>query len=101
LTRFGSTRFKWDENKRQANIRKHRVDFEDAKEVFFGPMRVELDQRREYGEERNVGIGRVGAASIVVVYTKRGDDVIRLISARKAGTDEIESFEKEVRKGEV
>ena len=87
-----STRFEWDENKRQANICKHRVDFEDAKEAFFGPMHVEVDQRREYGEERQIGIGRSGAGTVVVVFTKRGDKVIRLISARKAGTDEIEGF---------
>lgn len=30
--------FEWDENKRQANLAKHHIDFQDAKRVFDGPV---------------------------------------------------------------
>jgi uncharacterized protein len=44
--------FEWDEQKNQANIRKHKLDFEDAWQIFEAPMLVALDDREEYGEER-------------------------------------------------
>jgi len=38
--------FEWDERKRQANLAKHHIDFQDAKRVFDGPMFERLDRRR-------------------------------------------------------
>ena len=88
--------FEWDEAKNQANIRKHRIDFADVPDVFNGPMYVAFDSRKEYGEDRWVGIGFMGSGVVVVVYVERAQDTIRVISARKAEKHERETFKKEI-----
>ena len=50
-------KIEWDEEKSRANIRRHRIDFADVHPVFDGPMFVTLDTRRDYGEDRLIGIG--------------------------------------------
>ena len=47
-------------------------------------MLVELDDREDYGEDRWVGIGFLGNVVVVVVFTERRRDTIRIVSARKA-----------------
>lgn len=76
--------FEWDEAKNLENIRKHEIDFADIPEVFEGPMLVELDDRFDYGEDRWLGIGFLAQGVAIVVWTERQNDVIRLISARRA-----------------
>jgi len=86
-------RFEWDERKNKTNIRKHALDFADAWEVFTGPMLVALDDREDYGEDRWIGIGMLRAYVVVVVFTERGEDTIRIISLRKALTHERTRYE--------
>ena len=79
--------FEWDPVKSESNMRKHGVSFEDAAQVFLDPLRIEtLDGQEAYGEDRWKTIGYVEPALLTVVYTFRGkdDDILRLISARKA-----------------
>ena len=84
--------FEWDEAKREANLVKHGVDFVDALEVFADPRRVErIDQRREYAEERRQAVGMVRGQVLFVVYTLRGE-VRRLISARRASSNERRAY---------
>jgi uncharacterized DUF497 family protein len=83
--------FEWDSAKAEANLRKHRVSFEDAARVFLDSHRIEtIDDRENYGEDRWKTVGLVAPAVLVVVYTVRGNDgnLIRLISARKADAHE-------------
>jgi uncharacterized protein len=82
--------FEWDQNKAETNLRKHRISFEDAARVFLDANRIEtLDGREAYGEDRWKTVGLVEPALLAVVYTIRGsDDVIRIISARKADSHE-------------
>ncbi len=83
--------FEWAANKAVANLRKHRVSFEDAARVFLDPRRIELfDGRDAYGEDRWKTVGLVEPALLAVLYTVRGKDseTIRLISARKADAHE-------------
>jgi uncharacterized protein len=83
--------FEWDGRKAAANLRKHRVRFEDAARVFLDPNRIEtFDGRDAYGEDRWKTIGLVEPALLAVVYTLREEDseTIRLISARKADAHE-------------
>jgi uncharacterized protein len=83
--------FEWDGRKAAANLRKHRVGFEDAARVFLDPNRIEtFDGRDDYGEDRWKTVGLVEPALLAVVYTLRGKDgeTIRLISARKADAHE-------------
>ena len=80
--------FEWDEAKNLENIRKHEIDFADIPELFEGPMLVELDDRFDYGKDRWFSIGLLGNGVAVVVWTERQNDVIRLISARRANRHE-------------
>jgi uncharacterized DUF497 family protein len=89
--------FEWDERKRRLNIQKHGIDFLDAVEIFQGPMLVSLDKRNDYGEDRYVGIGFIRAKVVVVVFTEKHPEIIRLISVRKATKHEEERFKEAVR----
>ena len=53
--------FEWDPAKDQANISKHGVAFETAKRIFEGAVLTWFDDRKEYGEERFIRVGKVGA----------------------------------------
>ena len=88
--------FEWDLDKNQANIEKHGVPFEVAKHIFDGTVVRWLDTRKDYGEDRYIGIGKVVNASLVVVYTDRGGN-IRLISARPASRKEREKYSVQIR----
>jgi len=85
--------FDWDEAKNLENIRKHQIDFADVPEMFESPMLIEVDDRFDYGEDRWVGIGFLRNGVAVVVWTERQDDVIRVISARKANRYECKRFQ--------
>jgi uncharacterized DUF497 family protein len=92
-------KFEWDEDKNQENIRKHGFDFADAWEIFEAPMRTALDRREDYGEDRWNGVGLLGNRIVVVVFTERGEDTIRIISLRKALKHERKKFEEALRDG--
>jgi hypothetical protein len=85
--------FEWDEGKNLANIRKHKIDFADVPEMFEGPMLIELDDRFDYGEDRWMGIGFLGNGVAVVVWVERQNNLIRLISARRANRYERQRFQ--------
>lgn len=85
--------FEWDEAKNLENIRKHEIDFADVPEMFDRSMLVELDDRFDYGEDRWFGIGLLGNGVAVVVWTERQNDVIRIISARRANRHERKKLE--------
>lgn len=90
--------FEWDENKRKENLEKHGIDFVAAIEMFEHPMVVGIDERFDYGEERQIGIGLSHGHVLVVVFTeKENGDTIRIISLRKALKQERKFYEKEIR----
>ena len=88
-------RFKWDEAKRQTNIRKHGIDFADLEPLFDGETVTILDNRFDYGEDRFITLGLLNGIVLVVVHTET-DTVIRIISARKATKNEEKSYFKEI-----
>lgn len=55
-------------------------------------MLVKLDNRNNYFEDRWIGIGLLLEIVVVVVYTERVNNVIRIISARKATKREVEGY---------
>ena len=81
-------RFEWHEAKNRSNKRKHAIDFETAQLVFDDPQCVSFVERVSDGEERWHAIGSIeNIIVIVVVHTYReeaSDEVIRIISARRA-----------------
>ena len=86
-------KFDWDPQKNQANIAKHELDFADTPKVFRLPLRISLDERQDYGEERWVGLGILDGRVIVVVFTEPGQQTIRIISLRKALPYERKRYE--------
>ncbi|TQV82428.1 BrnT family toxin [Exilibacterium tricleocarpae] len=89
--------FEWDAAKNAVNIRKHGIDFADVEDIFNHPILTLPDNRDDYGEERWVAIGWVHTLMGVVVYTERRDDVIRIISARKATKYEVRRYEQNLK----
>jgi uncharacterized DUF497 family protein len=87
-------KFEWDAAKNRANIRKHGFDFADAPEVFQGPLLARPDTREDYGEERWIAMGLLKNRVVVLAFAQPAEDVIRIISLRKADRDEREAFEK-------
>jgi len=89
-------KFIWDKRKNESNVEKHGLDFADAHKAFEAPMLVGLDARKEYGEERWIGIGLLDSHRVVVlVFTEPEEKVIRVISFRKATTKEQKRYEQE------
>lgn len=103
--------FEWDEQKNLSNIRKHGIDFAEAPDIFRMPVVSRLDDRKEYGEDRYIGIGymekseQIGSMEetgvevsasirlmVTLVFTYR-DDKIRIISIRKANKEERNIYE--------
>lgn len=84
-------RFTWSESKRKANLKKHGLDFADVEQVFFGPMVLIEDNRKHYGEQRMIGVGLLKVMVVVVVHVE-SDDQIRIISMRKADSDETDLY---------
>ncbi len=94
--------FEWDENKNQSNIRKHGISFSEARSVFEDSNSILFeDERFNYGERRYIAIGGFYSEFlnrniiVTVVYTERGEDLIRIISARKANKTEKRLYEQQ------
>jgi uncharacterized DUF497 family protein len=84
--------FEWDSTKARANQAKHRVTFEEAITVFFDPARILDIDETDQDDERWWTIGLAGSRLLFVVYTERDNDVIRIISARKASKREERTY---------
>jgi len=84
-------KFEWDENKRQANIRKHGIDFADIPPLFEGDIFTIEDKRYDYEETRFITFGLLKVRVIVVVHTERNGN-LRIISARKATKNESKRY---------
>jgi len=94
-----ATRFEWDPNKDRANRPKHGgISFALARLVFDDPLCISFVERIADGEQRwrTIGTAEDGGLILAVTNTFRldGDDeVIRIISARKATPSEREDYE--------
>ena len=87
--------FEWDSRKAAVNVTKHRVEFSEAVTVFGDPPgRFRLDGRHSTTEERLVLLGRSSANRLLaVMFTDRGAELVRLISARPATRAERTVYE--------
>jgi uncharacterized protein len=91
--------FEWDRHKSQANLRKHGIDFITAARVFADPRVVLLEDRADVaGEQRWHALGladqREPVLVVVHVYREKqdGEEIIRIISARKASARESRAY---------
>jgi uncharacterized protein len=86
-------KFEWDQQKNEVNIVKHGLDFADAYRIFRLPLRISLDNRQDYGEDRLIGLGMLDGRIVVVVFTELDEETIRIISLRKALPYERKRYE--------
>ena len=84
-------KFEWDENKRKINNRKHEIDFEEAKSVFYDDEAILIpDPDHSKEEERFLILGLSKKTNLLVVCHcyRTSKDIIRIINARKATKSE-------------
>ena len=95
-------RYEWDENKNERNLEKHGLSFETASLVFDDPNALSIPDRIENGEERWQTIGMIENIVIVMVAhtikleTESQEEIIRIISARKATRAERREYEEAI-----
>lgn len=88
--------FEWDHKKAASNIRKHKVSFEEAITVFDNPIALIFDDDKHSTdvELREIIIGySIRNRLLLVSFTERGKDIIRVISARPATKKENMNYE--------
>ena len=92
----GQGNFEWDPEKARANLRKHRVTFEEALTAFRDPLSLTTaDPAHSEREDRLILMGLSDRHRLlVVVYVERGDS-LRLISARVADSEERREYEED------
>lgn len=89
--------FDWDENKNETNQRKHGITFDEASSVFLDERAILFDDpEHSKDEERFLLLGMSKASNVCIVCHCYGesDDVIRIISARKATKKEEKRYVK-------
>jgi uncharacterized DUF497 family protein len=87
-------RVTWDPEKEKENIRKHKLGFSYAAEVFHDANRlVRYDEAHSGEEDRYINIGKAGDEVVVfVVETEYCGDETRIITARKANKRERKAY---------
>jgi uncharacterized protein len=91
-------RFTWDSKKAARNLRRHGVSFEEAATVLSDPNRVELaDTDNAQGDARMDVIGFSSEVRLlfVVVFEVEEDELMRVISARRATPHEAKRYAEE------
>jgi len=90
--------FEWNIAKARTNVRKHRISFERAAEIFLDPFMLSIPDEADSGtEERWITIGKDrNNVAVVVVHTFREAEAentsIRIISARRATKREVKQY---------
>ena len=76
----------WDPAKNDSNVQKHGVSFEEAQVLFSsGEEDLEIfDEAHSTTEDRFIAIGPITRGLILVVWTDRDEEVVRIVSARWA-----------------
>jgi uncharacterized protein len=86
-------RFEWDRRKAEENRRKHSVTFDEAQVLFESDNYLEIfDDDHSADEDRFIAVGPIRRGVVLVVYTERTDDPVRIISARWATKGERELY---------
>jgi len=91
-----SLNFEWNDKKARLNKRKHKLAFEEASTVFGDPLSITIpDTVHSTGEVRFITIGTSISNRLIIVVHTDDEDVIRIISARKATANEKKQYENE------
>lgn len=92
---MSNIRFIWDPKKAEVNRRKHGVSFEEARTVFYDEdAQLTNDPDHSLDEARFILLGQSVRLRILIVCHcyRESDDVVRIISARKATRNEKRSY---------
>jgi uncharacterized protein len=85
-------RFTWDPKKAASNQKKHGVSFVEAVSVFADPLAAMLDDALD--PERAILAGQSEKRRVLlVVFIEQSEDLIRIISARRATSHERKRYE--------
>jgi len=89
--------FEWDADKAASNLAKHKVGFDEASTVFHDPLaRIFADEGHSAEETREIIVGHSLAGRLLLVcFTERGRDLVRIISARIATRKERKAYEED------
>lgn len=85
--------FEWDKKKARSNQTKHGIEFELGLMFEFDNALVSIDNDPDHEEERLKAIGIIRGNVYVLVYTET-NDVVRIISLRKANRRETNDYVK-------
>jgi len=91
-------RFEWDEEKAEANVRKHGVSFEEARTVFYDENAIQFyDPDHSEEEDRFILLGLSFMPQVLVVCHcfRESETIVRIISARRADKNEEEEYWKQ------
>jgi len=90
-------RFEWNERKAKANLKKHGIGFDEAKSVFFDEFAIQFydDTHSQLEEDRFLMLGSSCESNLVIVChcERKGGEIIRIISVRKATASERKFYE--------
>ena len=89
-------RFEWDDRKALANRRKHGVTFDEARTVFLDEDALLIaDEDHSEEEDRFILLGMSAHLRTLIVCHcyREGDEIIRIISARKANKTERRQYD--------
>ena len=89
-------KFEWNQSKAQSNLTKHGVSFEEAKSIFYDELAVQFyDTEHFESEDRFIMLGMSNELNILTVChcERQENEIIRIISARKATKNERKFYE--------
>ena len=87
--------FEWNPEKAETNLKKHKVDFVEAETVFGDPLaKIFNDEEHSFEEKREIIVGRsVENRLLIISFTERENDTVRIISARLTTAQERKDYE--------
>jgi uncharacterized DUF497 family protein len=90
-------KFQWDSNKNEINIKKHGIDFSEAETVFEDERAIAIYDNEHSSEEdrfKIIGMSRKLRELMVCYCCRNGDEITRIISARRATRSESILYER-------
>lgn len=93
-------RFVWDTDKEAYNIANHKkLSFKTAARVFNDPLLYQdYDYKHSADEDREKYIGKIEGLYVATVIATDRDELIRIISARKADKSEVKLYEENAKR---
>ena len=87
--------YEWDPKKASANLKKHKVGFEEATTVFTDPFALTFDDPdHSLEEDRFITVGTSSRQRLLFIsHADRGQDHVRIVSARPATKSEAHAYQ--------